>query len=98
MKTTKDEFTALHFVSFNGNLEIIQALMKNGADKHAVNKQGLNMLHIAAQGNQAISLYYFKSLEMDIYSRDSRNSTPLHWACFSNSEVALNYLLAWYNE
>ena len=35
---------------------------------------------------------------MDIYSKDNRNSTPLHWACFSNCEVALVYLLGWYNK
>lgn len=28
-------------------------------------------------------------------SRDNRGSTPLHWACYSKSEVALLYLLAW---
>jgi len=35
---------------------------------------------------------------MDIYAVDNRNSTPLHWACFSNSEVALVYLLGWYDK
>ena len=34
---------------------------------------------------------------MDIYAKDNRNSTPIHWACFSNSEIALVYLLAWYD-
>ena len=31
---------------------------------------------------------------MDINIRDNRLSTPLHWACYSKSEVALNYLLS----
>lgn len=31
---------------------------------------------------------------MDINIVDNRLSTPLHWACYSKSEVALNYLLA----
>lgn len=30
---------------------------------------------------------------MDINIRDNRESTPLHWACYSMSEIALNYLL-----
>jgi len=72
--------------------------MDNGADMYSRNAHGLNVLHIAAQGDQPISLYYFKSLDMDIYSKDNRNSTPLHWACFSNSEVALVYLLGWYKK
>ena len=32
---------------------------------------------------------------MDLTSTDKRGSTPLHWACFQNSEVALIYLLGW---
>ena len=72
--------------------------MSNGADMYTRNLFGLNVLHIAAQGDQPLSLYYFKSLHMDIYSKDKRLSTPLHWACFSNSEVALIYLLAWWEK
>ena len=52
------------------------------------------MLHIAAQGDQALPIYYFKQKGMDINIRDNRQSTPLHWACYSKSEVALNYLLS----
>jgi ankyrin repeat protein len=32
---------------------------------------------------------------MDITSTDSRGSTPLHWACYRCSELALIYILAW---
>lgn len=60
MKTLKDEFTALHYASFKGNIQIIQTLMDNGADMFAKNMFGLNVMHIAAQGDQPISLYYFK--------------------------------------
>jgi ankyrin repeat protein len=35
---------------------------------------------------------------LDINSRDNRNSTPLHWACYSKSEISLSYLLAWIEE
>ena len=28
-------------------------------------------------------------------SNDNRQSTPLHWACYSRSEIALCYLLSW---
>ena len=43
-----------------------------------------------------ISLYYFHKVKsMDINTLDARGSTPLHWACFSCSELALIYILAW---
>jgi len=32
---------------------------------------------------------------LDLRSKDHRQSTPLHWACYSKSEVALLYLVAW---
>ena len=65
------------------------------ADVTISNKSGCNVLHIAAQGDKALSVYYFANLKgVDINSRDQRQSTPLHWACFTKSEHALQYLLA----
>ena len=32
---------------------------------------------------------------MDLRAKDSRGSTPLHWACYSKSEISLCYLLSW---
>jgi palmitoyltransferase len=65
---------------------------------YAKNKFGINMLHVAAQGDQPISLYYFKNKGLSLRSRDDRQSTPLHWAIYSRSENALCYLLAWLDE
>lgn len=95
VKTKDDEFTALHMAAFSGKYSIISMLIENKANIYAVNKDGLNMLHTAAQGDQAFMLYYFKQLGLDINSKDKRGSTPLHWACFSKSEIAISYLLAW---
>ena len=32
---------------------------------------------------------------MCINATDHRGSTPLHWACYSKSEIAISYLIAW---
>lgn len=54
------------------------------------------MLHAAAQGDAARSIYVFiKENNMNINKQDKRGGTPLHWACHSNSEMALSYILAW---
>jgi ankyrin repeat protein len=37
---------------------------------------------------------YFAEQGIDINITDNRGSTPLHWACYSRAEIALNYLLA----
>lgn len=95
VRTKDDEFTALHMASFSGKYSIISMLIENKANIYSVNKDGLNMLHTAAQGDQAFMLYYFKQLGLDVNSKDNRGSTPLHWAWFSKSEIAISYLLAW---
>ena len=94
-KTNDEEFTALHMAAFSGRYAIVSLLIENKANIFAVNRDGLNMLHTASQGDHAFMLYYFKELGLDINSKDNRGSTPLHWACFSKSEIAISYLLAW---
>lgn len=77
---------------------LIELLLQHGADMHVRNNFGINVMHVAAQGDQPISLYYFKEKGIDLRSRDNRQSTPMHWACYSRSEIALCYLLAWVTE
>ena len=85
----------MHFASFKGNIEICESLIQHGADIRAVNNFGINMLHVAAQGDMPISIYFFKLRGLDLRSRDNRGSTALHWAAYSKSEVSLVYLLSW---
>jgi len=47
-QTKKDEFTALHFAAFKGNLRGAIVLVENKADIHVKNAYGLSMLHVAA--------------------------------------------------
>lgn len=95
-QTNKEKFTALHYASYVGNHEICIILIDMGAQIFATNAHGQNVLHIAAQGDQPITLYFFHKIKgMSIMEKDVRGSTPLHWACFKNSEVALIFILAW---
>lgn len=69
--------------------------MRNKADYRVVTNEGINMLHVAAQGDQAFSLTYFKEKGLSIMSRDYEESTPLHWACCAASDTACYYLTSW---
>jgi len=53
------------------------------------------MMHVAAQGNSAYSLTYFRQEGLSINGRDTKNSTPLHHACSNGAETSLYYLLGW---
>lgn len=73
---------------------MIEYLIEQGADPYATNKCAINMLHVSAQGDKPISIAYFLALGLDINSKDSRHSTPLHWAAFAGADLALSYILA----
>lgn len=49
--TFKDCFSALHYASYRGNIEMIEILIEIGADVYCKNKFGLGVLHVAAQGD-----------------------------------------------
>ena len=93
---TDERFTALHFATYHGNMELIRLMVEEmAADIRIKNAYGANVLHVAAQGDQPCPLYYFTMRkDMDINEQDNRGSTPLHWACYSKAEYALNYILA----
>lgn len=74
---------------------MIKYLISLGADPFVTNQCEINMLHVAAQGDQPRSIAFFLKLGISINSKDKRLSTPLHWAAFAGSEIALNYILAW---
>jgi ankyrin repeat protein len=53
------------------------------------------MLHVAAQGDQPLSMAFFINRGLDINSTDIRKSTPLHWSAYSGTELTLSFIIAW---
>ena len=93
---TSDGLTALHYASFRGNLEVIKYLTKLGANPFIEDKDGHNVIHIAAQGDKVNVIYYFlQNFNFDVNDEDHRKSTALHWAAYLNKEISLSYLIAW---
>lgn len=80
----KEGMTPLHFAAYKGNYRALEELCKAGADYKKNTKAGQNVLHLAAQGDKVETFIYFESL-VDINCRDSKQSTPLHWASYMNS-------------
>jgi ankyrin repeat protein len=89
-------YTALHYASFRGNLDLIESLIEYGANIEEKSVRGLGVLHLAAQGDRPEVIIYFKEkYKLNILQKDFNGSTPLHWACFMGSENVLNFLLSW---
>ena len=52
--------------------------MNLGTDLRAINKQGLNLMHVASQGDQALALVYLKDLGLPTDELDEKGGTALH--------------------
>ena len=93
-KKNNKGYNALLYSAFRGNLEIFKKLMEDGADISATNSSGLNPLHLAAQGNYPnIIILLMEKYNFDINSKDNKGNTALHWAVYSNSRQAVDYLI-----
>lgn len=90
-------YNALLYSAFRGNLDIFNKLMEIGADISLTNSSGLNVLHLASQGNYPnIIVFLIEKYFVDINSRDNKGNTALHWAVYKNSKQAVDYLI-YYN-
>lgn len=88
-------FNALHYAAYRGNIRIIKLLYSYGCTISIKNDNGLNVMHLSAQGNQISAMVYFNEFHKYSYSCfDNANSTPLHWAAYSGSSEALDFLLS----
>ena len=95
-KKCSNGYTALHYAAFRGNIDIIKIIIENGGNYLEKNTRGLNLLHVAAQGDQPDILIYFKDkYKMNILEKDFNGSTPLHWACFMSSDTCVDFILTW---
>ena len=98
-KPTDHGFRAIHYASYKGNVDAIKLLMTYGADVHMKTKKGLNVLHLAAQGDQPSSLVYFmEKFKFNFNAEDRYGSTILHWACFAGAEYVFDLIISNYSQ
>jgi ankyrin repeat protein len=92
-EANNEGFSPIHYASYKGNVEMIRFLESLGASVELVTKVGLNVLHLAAQGDRMTSMIHFYD-RFDLNCIDAKNGTPLHWACYMGSENVVAFLLA----
>jgi hypothetical protein len=89
-------FNCLHYAAFRGNIKILEKVIECGGDINIRNNNGLNVMHMAAQGDQPNVMIFFKEkYDMKINVLDNVMSTPLHWACYMGSDSSIDYLISW---
>ena len=87
------KWSVAHAAARGGLVEILEALVDNGADVNAVDDTNVTPLHTAARFNKARSIHVLVEAGADINARSSGGRTPLHHAAFTLSHGALLALL-----
>ena len=91
---TNEGLTAIHYASNKGNIKLLQLLIDNGANVDAITNTEKNVMHFAAEGNQpSMLIYLLTEQHQSTQSVDENGSTPLHWACYSGAEEAVDFLI-----
>jgi ankyrin repeat protein len=88
---SKDGFTALHLAAFFGQKEVVEYLLKNGADVNALanNATKVRPLHSAVAHHDLEISKLLVDHGADVNARQQGGFTPLHEAAFSGSlEIA----------
>ena len=83
----QDGYTALHMATNKGLLvrsmqSIAKVLVMAGASTDIKTPMGLDVVHLAAQGDFPSLIAYFYEMNMDMETTDARGLTPLHWASY----------------
>ncbi len=87
--------TTLTAAVITGNLEVIKALLENGADINAKGYEGETALAMACFYNQPeIVKFLLKNKDIDVNSQDNNGLTALMWACQHDNPEVIDALLA----
>lgn len=88
-------FTALHYASKHGQLELIRLLAQHGADVHATLPDGRSSLHLAATYSNAEVVTELLVEGAHIHAVDSYGYTALDLARQNNNVPAIQVLERW---
>uniref|UniRef100_A0A182J502 ANK_REP_REGION domain-containing protein n=1 Tax=Anopheles atroparvus TaxID=41427 RepID=A0A182J502_ANOAO len=85
----EDGFTPLHLAVIQGNLQLANLLLANGADVNALDNEGHSVVHWATVCGEVDALRAVLSAGADVSTPDINGGSPLHYAaqmCGANYE------------
>jgi ankyrin repeat protein len=87
------ESTPLHQASDRGHVQVVRALLEDGADITAKNEDKLTPLHRASRSGQEAVVRILLEQGADAAAWDKNRMTPLHWASSRGHVEATRILL-----
>jgi hypothetical protein len=91
--------TCLHYAAYKGNFQIISIFSIYEIRPEYKNKQGNTVMHNSAQGNQPLAFIFFnQKFQTNAIEGNKDGSTPLHWACYTGSDIAFNFIIGFYED
>lgn len=78
--TPSYSLTPLHFAALNGHVNVVELLIRNGADVNAKDDSGLTPLHLASGGGYEEIVKLLSNSRADVNAKDSKDVAPLHFA------------------
>jgi hypothetical protein len=89
----KNQTKDLGWASKEGNIQLMQALLEEGADINGQYQKTLTPLHWAAANGKTKAVLFLLKRGANSNARDGYLCTPLHWAAFFGQEDSLSLLL-----
>ena len=84
---------SLHDAASKNAYEVVDVLIKQGADINAQDKHGWTPLHHAAWSNAAATAAILLKQGADIHATNKHGWTPLHWGALNNAASTAEVLL-----
>lgn len=86
-------WTPLMIATLRSNYQIIDLLLKKGADINKRNRKGQTVLHIAARWKDGDLVRYLIERGADVNVRDYLSWSPLMWASLRGNDSAVDVLI-----
>uniref|UniRef100_A0A1I8JL13 ANK_REP_REGION domain-containing protein n=1 Tax=Macrostomum lignano TaxID=282301 RepID=A0A1I8JL13_9PLAT len=82
----KRDRRALHWAAYNGSVDLIDLLVRHGAEINARDKQAFTPLHTAAACGNIFAARKLVDLGADVNAATLQGNTPLHVACLNGND------------
>lgn len=89
----EDKLTPLHIACDNGNITIIELLLRHGSPIDASGRHGWRPIHVACMRGHVKAVEILVKQSASLLLRDSDGWSPLQWACMKGHTNLVKFLV-----